>query len=114
MGAKHSKKRPGEAGGVKTKFSLFDKRERFMFEEFDFDVVELERSTLADRAQNSHGLPTDVLALIASHLELKDVGRVAQTCKTWRRMTLQQSVWFHYAKRMNVSPSGRVCEERCF
>jgi len=100
MGAKHSKKRP--QGGAES-FSLFDKGEKFsLLDDFEFDVEDLERSTAQDRAHNSHGLPMDVLALIASHLSLPDVGRVARTCKTWRRMSLQPSVWLHFAKRMSV------------
>jgi hypothetical protein len=104
MGAKSSKKKVertvSSSGG--TKFTLFNDKESFMFEEFDFNVEDLERSTADNRHQNSHGLPMDVLGLIASHLSLCDVGRVAQTCKTWRRMTLQPTVWLHFAKVLNV------------
>jgi small GTP-binding protein len=112
MGAKSSKKKAerskeDSSGYVSSQFTLFNRKERFLFEEPFCDVGDLERSTASDRAANSHGLPTDVLGLIASHLSLYDVGRVAQTCKTWRRMTLQPSVWLHFAKVMNVVVSNR-------
>ena len=87
MGAKSSKKKQGNDNNYSnnsnnTRFSLYDKRECFVVD-FDvaFEVFELERSTAAHRQHNSHGLPNDVLALIATHLDIRDVGRAAQTCK---------------------------------
>ncbi len=80
------------------------KNEPFEFPDSEsfFDVAELERSTAADRVVNSLGLPDDIIALIATHLDVRDVGRVAQVCKTWRRASLKEAVWRHFAKQLDL------------
>ncbi len=69
-----------------------------------YDVAVLERSTDADRAQNSLGLPDDLLALIATFLSVRDMPRVALVCKTWRRVALKEAVWRVFGLRMGVEP----------
>jgi hypothetical protein len=103
MGLKPSKK-----SGV-NKFVLHDKRERFVPVAVDFEeekgyaVAELTRSTAEDRFHNSFGLPSDVLVwLVGRYLELEDVGRLSRTCKTWRRVALQDVVWRTFANRMDL------------
>jgi hypothetical protein len=94
MGAKQSKKTGAR------KFLLNDKREIFVN---DFAVADLERSTAEDRVHNSFGLPSDVLAwLVGRYLEPGDLGRLSLTCKTWRRIVLQDVVWRTMATRINV------------
>ena len=70
-----------------------------------FDVVvSLERSTLSDKARNTLGLPDDVIALIATYLNVRDLGRVARVCKTWRRISLKEAVWWDFAVRLRLEP----------
>jgi hypothetical protein len=57
-----------------------------------FEVADLERSTAGDRQHNSLGMPDDVIALIATYLDMRDLGRVARVCKTWRRVALKDVV----------------------
>ncbi len=67
-----------------------------------YSVATLE-STGPDRALNSKGLPDDLLALVATFLHWKDLGRVAQVCKTWRRAALKDAVWWHFASHQGVT-----------
>jgi hypothetical protein len=64
--------------------------------EVDIDVVDLERSRLEDRQQNSMGLPLDVICLILGQVSVYDFRSIALSCKTWRRILLQNdSIWRH-------------------
>jgi hypothetical protein len=99
MGAKQSKKTGAR------KFLLNDKLEAFAAsDECDgtYALADLERSTSEDRVHNSFGLPSDVLAwLVGRYLEPGDLGRLSLTCKTWRRIVLQDVVWRTMATRIN-------------
>ncbi len=104
MGAKHSKK-----GGVS--HSWHNKGEPFLAAEaFDVDelsssafrVSDLEQSRAGDRIHNSLGLPDDVIALIATYIDVRDLGRVAQVCKTWRRVSLSSAVWRYFAQDLGL------------
>jgi hypothetical protein len=97
MGAKHSKKKAAEQPGAwaVTEVGALEGM---------FAVVSLERSTSANRMRNTLGLPDDVIGLIATYLEVGDLGRVARVCKTWRRISFKDSVWRHFARRMHMDP----------
>lgn len=72
----------------------------------DLAVVDLTRSTQADREQNSLGLPDDVVAYIAEYLEIEDIATAASVCKTWRRILYKDVVWRSAAKRYGIE----LCE----
>ncbi len=84
------------------KHSWSNANEPFTFAEESFDLVDLERSLAVDRIHNSLGLPDDVIALIATYIDIRDLGHVAQVCKTWRRVTLKEEVWRYFAHRMGL------------
>lgn len=108
MGAKHSKKKQNAVPGGLT---LSNRHEEFFLMkdlvDEHFEAVDLSRSTADNRARNSHGLPGDVLALIAQYLDLRDLANVARTCKTWRRCSLQNSVWLSFARKMQINVDNR-------
>ena len=95
MGGKHSKSKKTQKESV----WAFDDED---FGLFNFEVEDLERSTAQNHNINSLGLPDDVLAMIASYCSIDDLGRIARVCKTWRRVSYQDAVWFVFLKRMGL------------
>ena len=85
---------------------------------FDGSLADL--SGTAVNAQNSLGLPDDVLGLIVVLLDVKEVGRLALVCKSWRcaslslflfvfsslflcrRASLKEWVWRRLALEMGI------------
>jgi small GTP-binding protein len=96
MGAKQSKK----TGAAKF---VWDDPGPSRVEDF-LEVHDLGRSTKDNHTHNSLGLPDDVIGLIATYLDVRDLGRVAQVCKTWRRVSLKDAVWRAMARRLQLQP----------
>jgi small GTP-binding protein len=65
---------------------------------FDFATV----AGLEDSAISTLGLPIDVFCLVCTLLEVRDIGRVAQVCKTWRKASLRDSVWRHFGAFLQI------------
>lgn len=74
----------------------------------DGEVIDLGRSHADTRAHNLHGLPEDVLRLICCQLGVRELGRAAQTCKTWRRVAYADVCWRHIAMQRGVSSDVHV------
>jgi small GTP-binding protein len=68
------------------------------------EVHDLGLSTNYNHNHNSLGLPDDVIGAIATFLDVRDLGRVAQVCKTWRRVSLKDAVWRAMARRLQLQP----------
>lgn len=70
-------------------------------------VACLDRVDMSGEQVENHRLPGEVLALILSHLELRDLGRAARVCKTWRTVLSEDFVWREMARRMQLQPAPR-------
>ena len=68
----------------------------------DLTPSDLSRSLQLDRDMNTHGLPDDIVCLIATMVSLDDAASASRTCKSWRRCILKECVWRSFAAQLGV------------